>query len=89
MLTMNKVEYIPEDVSKDILQLSDLVSESVIHMSEVAKELRLIVESAFSPMEVKQEDERVSVVEKEEQSSDILGLEIGKQPFWLPCCLLV
>lgn len=81
MLTMNKVENIPEDVSKDILQLSDLVSESVVHMSEVAKELRLIVESAFSPKEVKEGDERVSVVEKEEHSSDILGLEIGKKLF--------
>ncbi|MCX7654539.1 MAG: DUF47 family protein [Fervidobacterium sp.] len=81
MLTMNNVNEVPTDVRNDILMLVKLVSESVEHMNETAQELRTIVESAFSPKEIRSEDERINLVEKEEHSSDILGLTIGKKLF--------
>ncbi|MGB9614057.1 MAG: DUF47 domain-containing protein [Fervidobacterium sp.] len=81
MLTMNKVDNVPDDIKKDIENLATLVNQSVHSMNDAAKELRLIVESAFSPKEIEKEDEKTIVVEREEHSSDLLGIEIGKKLF--------
>lgn len=81
MLTMNVVEDITEEIKADIRELTILVAEGVEHMYESVEKLKLIAESAFAPQEVQKEDERVHVVEKEENSSDTLGIEIGKKLF--------
>lgn len=81
MLTMNKVENMSEDIKNDIIILTNLVTDSVRHMNDTTQELRTIVESAFAPKEISTEDEKIDIVEKEEHSSDILGLSIGKKLF--------
>ena len=81
MLTMNTVENIPEDIKADIRKLTNLVAESVQHMYESIEKLKMVAESAFAPKELENEDERVHVVEKEETSSDTIGIEIGRKLF--------
>jgi len=81
MLTMNTVENIPEDIKTDIRKLTSLVAESVQHMYESIEKLKMVAESAFAPKELENEDERVHVVEKEETSSDTIGIEIGRKLF--------
>lgn len=81
MLTMNVVEDLTEDIKTDIRELTVLVAESVQHMYESVEKLKLIAESAFAPKELENEDERVHVVEKEETSSDTIGIEIGRKLF--------
>lgn len=81
MLTMNTVENIPEDIKTDIRKLTNLVAESVQHMYESIEKLKMVAESAFAPKELENEDERVHVVEKEETSSDTIGIEIGRKLF--------
>ena len=81
MLTMNVVEDLTEDIKTDIRELTVLVAESVQHMYESVEKLKLIAESAFAPKEVRNGDDRVSVVEREETSSDTIGIQIGKKLF--------
>ena len=81
MLTMNVVEDLTEDIKTDIRELTVLVAESVQHMYESIEKLKMVAESAFAPKELENEDERVHVVEKEETSSDTIGIEIGRKLF--------
>ncbi|ODN31093.1 DUF47 domain-containing protein [Fervidobacterium thailandense] len=83
MLTMNSVEDTPEDVKKDVVKLAELVRLSIKHMYDSVEELKTLIESAFSPREVRKEDEQAQVVEREEHSSDLLGIDIGKRLFSL------
>jgi len=83
MLTMNNIENVPQDVKNDVLKLAELVKMSIKHMYENVEELRTLIESAFSPREIRKEDQQAEVVEKEEHSSDLLGIEIGKRLFSL------
>ncbi|WP_448376492.1 DUF47 family protein [Fervidobacterium sp.] len=81
MLTMNNVDSIPEDVKSGILELSNIVVKSVEHMNETIVKLKTVIESSFSPKEIRLEDEKVGVVEMEEHSSDTLGIEVGRRLF--------
>ena len=81
VLTMNKVEDCPEEIILKIKDLGNLVYGSIKLMKMSVDELKLVVESDFSPEEILKEDNITFDVEFDESSTDKLGIEIGRLIF--------
>ena len=83
MLTMNKVENCPADIVEDIKELMKEAVDAVKVVMEAIDELQYVVESAFSPSELKHEEEETRKVEKDETATDASGIKIGKKLYAL------
>ncbi|ANQ53144.1 PhoU family transcriptional regulator [Thermosipho affectus] len=78
VMTMNRVENCPNEIIEEIEKMGNYVYEVIKYMKLTVDELRTVVESDFSPNEVEKEDNLTFDVEKDESSTDKLGIEIGK-----------
>lgn len=78
ILTMNQVERCPDEVVDKIKEMGNYVSAVIEFMKKSVDELRIVVESDFSPSEIKREDNLTYDVEKDESSTDALGITIGR-----------
>ncbi len=83
LLMMNRVEGLPEEVRDGLLKLSREVKNAVTEMGHAIEELERVVESGFSPYELKKENKLTKKVESEETSTDEIGKELGKMIFSL------
>ncbi len=83
LLMMNKVEDIPEDVKKMMMELARETEKAVEEMADVVENLSKVVESGFAPSELKAENEMTREVEREETKTDEIGKELGKRIFSL------
>ncbi|MDK2886372.1 MAG: uncharacterized protein PWP54_930 [Thermosipho sp. (in: thermotogales)] len=81
VLTMNQVENCPEEIVDKIKKLGNVVFESINLMKTSVDELKVVVESDFSPNEISKEDSITYSVEADESSTDQLGIEIGRLLF--------
>ncbi|ABR31755.1 PhoU family transcriptional regulator [Thermosipho melanesiensis] len=78
IMTMNKVDNCPDEVVKRIKEMGDYIKEVIKYMKVTVDELRNVVESDFSPVEIEREDNLTFDVEKDESFTDKLGIEIGR-----------
>ncbi|MBO8161526.1 MAG: DUF47 domain-containing protein [Thermosipho sp. (in: Bacteria)] len=78
VLTMNKVIDCSEEIKEKIKELGNFVLDSIKLMKDSVDELKIVVESDFSPNEISKEDNLTYSVEKDESSTDTLGINIGK-----------
>ncbi|MBT1248661.1 MULTISPECIES: DUF47 family protein [unclassified Thermosipho (in: thermotogales)] len=78
VMTMNRVENCPNEIIEEIEKMGNYVYEVIKYMKLTVDELRTVVESDFSPNEIEKEDNLTFDVEKDESSTDKLGIEIGK-----------
>jgi len=83
MLTMNRVENCPTDIVEDMKELMKEAVDAVKVVMEAIDELQYVVESAFSPSELKHEEEETRKVEKDETATDVSGIKIGKKLYAL------
>ena len=83
LLMMNAVEDVPDGVKDKMVKLAEEAEKAVSEMAQVVEDLSKVVESGFSPVEIKKEDEKTREVEKEETRTDQLGRELGREIFAL------
>ncbi|QTA37972.1 DUF47 domain-containing protein [Thermosipho ferrireducens] len=83
LLTMNTVEDCPGEIVGEIKSLGEMVIDAIQMMKASVEELKVVVESDFSPQEVRKEDNITFDVEKDESRTDSIGISIGKKLFKL------
>ncbi|MEA2067416.1 MAG: DUF47 family protein [Thermotogota bacterium] len=80
ILNMNKVESIKGTEIESMLKgLADSVTESVEVMIKTVKLLLTLVESSFSPYEVKKETDEIEAIENFEFATDNESIALGKK----------